>query len=67
MIESTAGSEVYELIVRDKTGFVFFGIQGFQNEYDATGRLIRISDGKLLVTREFATQLGAPAGDWLCG
>jgi hypothetical protein len=61
VIESTAGGEDYELIVRDKTGFVFFGIQGFGYEYEASGHLLRIRDGKLLVTREFATQLGAPA------
>src|ERR1700704_3718323 len=36
VIESTAGGEDYELVVRDgKTGFVFFGIQGHEYDYDA--------------------------------
>ena len=62
VIESTAGGEDYELVVRDgKTGFVFFGIQGFEYDYDATAHLLRINEGRLLVTKEFATQLGRPA------
>ncbi len=62
VIESTAGGEDYELVVRDgKTGFVFFGIQGQEYDYDATGHSLRINDGRLLVTKEFATQLGSPA------
>jgi hypothetical protein len=61
VIESTAGGEDYELIVRGKNGFVFFGIQGFQSDYDATGHLLGIRDGRLVLTREFATQLGTPA------
>jgi hypothetical protein len=62
VIESTAGGEDYELVVRDgKTGFVFFGIQGQEYDYDANGHLLRINEGRLLVTKEFATQLGLPA------
>jgi hypothetical protein len=62
VIESTPGGEDYELVLRDgKTGFVFFGIQGHEYDYDATGHLLRINGGRLLVTREFATQLGLPA------
>ena len=62
VIESTAGVEDYELVVRDgKTGFVFFGIQGHEYDYDANEHLLRINEGRLLVTKEFATQLGLPA------
>jgi hypothetical protein len=62
VIESTAGGQDYELVVRDgKTGFVFFGIQGHEYDYDAKGHLLKINEGRLLVTKEFATQLGLPA------
>jgi hypothetical protein len=62
VIESTPGGEDYELVLRDgETGFVFFGIQGHEYDYDANGHLLRINDGRLLVTKEFATQLGLPA------
>ena len=62
VIESTAGGEDYELVVRDgKTGFVFFGIQGHEYDYDAKGHLLKINEGRLLVTKDFANQLGLPA------
>jgi hypothetical protein len=62
VIESTPGGEDYELVVRDgKTGFVFFGIQGHEYDYVANEHLLRINAGRLLVAKEFATQLGLPA------
>jgi hypothetical protein len=61
VIESTAGGD-YELVVRDgQTGFAFFGIQGQEYDYDANGHSLRINDGRLLLAKEFATQLGRPA------
>ncbi|HWM26695.1 MAG TPA: DUF11 domain-containing protein [Chthoniobacterales bacterium] len=60
VIESTSPGGDYELIVRDgETGFVFFGIQGQEYDYDANEHLLRINGGRLLVTQEFATQLGS--------
>ncbi|HEV2843107.1 MAG TPA: DUF11 domain-containing protein [Chthoniobacterales bacterium] len=62
VIESTAGSDEHELVVRDgETGFIFFSIQGPEYDYDANEQLLRIKEGTLLVTKEFATQLGFPA------
>jgi hypothetical protein len=62
VIESTPAGEDYELVVRDsKTGFVFFGVQGQEYEYGASDLSLKIHEGRLLVTREFATQLGLPA------
>ena len=62
VIERTASGEDYELVVRDgKTGFGFFGIQGHEIEYDANEHLLTLNDGRLLVTKELATQLGLPA------
>ncbi len=61
VIESIPEGEE-ELVVRDReTGFVFFSIQGQEYDYDANERLLRIKEGRLLVTREFAAQLGSPA------
>ncbi len=61
VIESTSSGDDHELIVRDgETGFVFFSIQGQEYDYDANEHLLRIKEGRLLVTKEFATQLGSP-------
>ena len=61
VIESTPGADDYDLVVRDgKTGFVFFGIQGYEYDYDATGHSLRIKEGRLLVAKDFARQLGLP-------
>ena len=60
-VESTEPGSEYELIVRDtKTGFVFFNIEGSQFEYKAKERLLSITGGRLLVTKEFAAELGRP-------
>jgi hypothetical protein len=62
VIESTAGGEDYELVVRDgKTGFVFFNIEGQEYDYDGNKRLLRINEGRLLIAKDFAAQLGFPA------
>ncbi len=49
-------------MVRDgKTGFVFFNIEGNLYEYDAATRLLRIENGRLLISEELAKNLGRPA------
>lgn len=59
MIESTSWGESFELVVRDeKTGFVFFNIEGHQFDYAASEHLLRINKGRLLLSKEFATVLG---------
>ena len=62
VVESTSWGEPFELVVRDgKTGFVFFNIEGHQYDYDANEHLLSINEGRLLVSKEFATKLGRPS------
>jgi len=62
VLESKPWGEDFELVVRDgKTGFVFFNIEGHQYDYRAKERLLKIQDGRLLVSPEFAAALGRPS------
>ena len=62
VLESTSWGADFELVVRDeKTGFVFFNIEGHNYDYDANGRVLSIQDGRLLVSKEFAAKLGRPS------
>lgn len=62
VVESTAPGEPYELIVRDgKSGFVFFNIEGQEVDYNSTERLLSILNGRLLLTKEYAAELGRPS------
>lgn len=62
IVESTSWGEPYELIVRDqKTGFVFFNIEGHEYEYLAAEHSLAINKGRLLLSKEFAAKLGRPA------
>src|SRR6478672_3469411 len=61
-IEKLSSGEAFDLAVRDgKTGFTFFNIEGHQYDYDATGQLLSIIGGRLLISQEFASALGRPA------
>src|SRR6266480_2561886 len=63
VVEKLPSGEAFDLAVRDgKTGFVFFNIQGHQYDYDASAQLLSITDGKLLISQEFAQALGHPSG-----
>ena len=62
VIEKTAWGEQFELVVRDgKTGFVFFNIEGHQFDYDSNGHVLSVQAGRLLLSKEFATELGRPS------
>ena len=62
VIEKISPEEPYDIVVRDaKTGFRFFNIEGHSYDYNADGRLLSIRDGRLLISGEFANQLGRPA------
>ena len=62
VIESTAWGETFELRVRDeKTGFVFFNIEGHQFDYAANEHLLGVNKGRLLLSKEFAAMLGDPS------
>ncbi|CAN5345341.1 hypothetical protein BH10ACI3_BH10ACI3_13590 [soil metagenome] len=62
VVESSPWGGQYDLVVRDgRSGFVYFNIEGEQWNYDAAGRVLSVQDGRLLVSEEFANQLGRPA------
>jgi hypothetical protein len=62
VIEKLSSDQSFDLAVRDaKTGFTFFNVEGHQYDYDATGQLLSITGGKLLISNEFAGALGRPA------
>src|SRR4051812_22974913 len=59
VVEKRPSDEEADLVVRDaKTGFVFFTVDGHQYNYDGGQRTLRIDAGRLLVSKEFAQQLG---------
>lgn len=61
VLESLAWGGHYDLVVRDaESGFVFFNIEGYQYAYDPATKGLRATDGRLLVSREFAEALGRP-------
>jgi hypothetical protein len=52
----------YELAIRDgKTGFTFFNIEGQEYRYDANTHSFSIVGGRVLISPEFAAQLGRTA------
>ncbi len=62
VIESLLASGPYELAVRDgKTGFVFFNIEGHEYDYDGNQNLLSIKGGRLLLSNDFAAEIGRPA------
>lgn len=62
VVENTSWGGQFELVVRDgQTGFLFFNIEGQQFEYDANGHLLNIQMGRMLISKEFAAELGRPA------
>ena len=62
VIEKLVSGEAFDLAVRDsKTGFTFLNVEGGQDDYDANAKLLSITDGRLLVSKEFAESLGRPS------
>jgi hypothetical protein len=61
-LEKLPSDAHFDLVLRDeKTGFVFFNIEGHLYEYDAASRSLSIKGGRLLISEEFANKLGRPA------
>jgi hypothetical protein len=59
VVETLPSETASNLVVRDgKTGFTFFNIEGYQYDYDAKARLLTITNGRLLISKEFANGLG---------
>jgi hypothetical protein len=62
VVENMPVGSPFELTVRDgRTGFVFFNAEGHQFEYAANEREFRIQMGRLLLSDEFAAELGRPS------
>ncbi len=60
-IEKTNAGSASEFVLRDnRTGFVFFNVSGGEYEYDASTHAFKISDARLVISAEFAKQLGRP-------
>jgi hypothetical protein len=59
MLENLPWGGNHELAIRDaKTGFVFFYVEGHQYEYDVSSRVLSLRDGRLVLSREYAADLG---------
>ncbi len=62
VLENTSWGETFDLVVRDgKTGFTFFNVEGQEYSYDANEHLLSIQMGRLLISKEFAAELGRPS------
>lgn len=62
VIENLPWGGQADLVVRDaKTGFTFFNIEGHLYDYAPTFRLFNIHQGRLVLSKEFATELGRAA------
>jgi hypothetical protein len=59
VIEKLPSGQGSDLAVRDgNTGFTFFNIEGHQYDYDAAAQSLAITNGRLLVSKDFANALG---------
>jgi hypothetical protein len=62
VIEKLRSDAGFDLAVSDtKTGFTFFNIEGHHYDYNASAKLLSITDGRLLISKEFAESLGRPS------
>jgi len=61
-VEKLPFGAAFDLAVRDsKNGFVFFNVEGTLYAYDAGAQLLTITEGRLLLSPEFANALGRPS------
>src|SRR6059058_5694522 len=61
-VEKIPSNEQFDFGVRDSnTGFTFFNVEGGQFDYDANAQALSITNGRLLVSKEFANALGRPS------
>lgn len=62
VVENTFPGSPYEYVIRDaKSGYVFFNIEGHEYDYDANQHLLSIRGGRVLLSNEYAKELGRPA------
>ena len=61
VVEKLPSDQGYDLFVRDaNTRFTFFNVAGGAYNYDASAQSLSITNGRLLVSKEFANALGRP-------
>jgi hypothetical protein len=61
VVEKFSSDHGYDFSVRDaSTGFTFFNVAGGDYDYDAAAKSLSITNGRLLVSKEFANALGRP-------
>ena len=59
VVEKFSPDAPFDFAVRDaKTGFMFFKIEGHQYDYQANAKLLSITGGRLMISKEFAESLG---------
>ncbi len=62
ILESLGWGSRYSMVVRDaESGFVFFNVEGYEFEYDGVQKVFNIKGGRLLISDEFAKEMGRPA------
>jgi hypothetical protein len=62
VVEKLPSGQGFDLAVRDSnTGFTFFNVDGHQYGYDSAAQSLAITNGRLLVSKEFANALGRPS------
>ena len=62
VVESMPWGGQYDLVVRDgKTGFVFFNVEGQIFDYAPNEQRLNVQMGRLLLSKEFAAELGRGA------
>lgn len=60
-VESLPWGGDYSLAVRNgETGFTYFNIEGQQFDYEPNGKALAVQTGRVLVSKEFAAELGRP-------
>jgi hypothetical protein len=62
VVQKLPSGQGFDLAVRDNnSGFTFFNIEGHQYDYNPAAQSLAISNGRLLISKEFANALGRPS------
>jgi hypothetical protein len=62
VVGKLSSDQGFDLAVLDgNTGFTFFNVEGHQYDYDANAQSLSITNGRLLLSKEFANALGRPS------
>jgi hypothetical protein len=62
VVEKLSPGSNFDLAVRDaRSGLTFFNVEGHEYNYDSNAQLLTVQGGRLLISDEFASDLGRPA------